>query len=93
MSGENEIDFKFCYNFSLLLQLSGMAIPDHWIKLLKESSDEAWQIGHIVHILENRRYREKTIAYAESHDQALVCCPVLFFFSKEFLKKKIQVFS
>ena len=27
---------------------------------------------YIVHTLENRRYKEKTIAYAESHDQALV---------------------
>lgn len=50
----------------------GMAIPDQWIKLLKESSDEQWNINKIVHTLENRRYREKTIAYAESHDQALV---------------------
>ncbi|XP_071531401.1 1,4-alpha-glucan-branching enzyme isoform X3 [Panulirus ornatus] len=50
----------------------GMAIPDHWIKLLKESSDDDWNMGGICHILENRRYQEKTIAYAESHDQALV---------------------
>ena len=50
----------------------GMAIPDHWIKLLKESTDEQWDMNKMVHILENRRYKEKTIAYAESHDQALV---------------------
>ena len=50
----------------------GMAIPDSWIKLLKESRDEEWNMGHIVHVLSNRRYGEKTIAYAESHDQALV---------------------
>ncbi|KAF2360613.1 Alpha-amylase/branching enzyme C-terminal all beta [Trinorchestia longiramus] len=50
----------------------GMAIPDQWIKLLKESSDEQWDMNKIVHTLENRRYKEKTIAYAESHDQALV---------------------
>lgn len=47
----------------------GMAIPDQWIKLLKESSDENWDLNKIVHTLENRRYKEKTIAYAESHDQ------------------------
>lgn len=50
----------------------GMAIPDSWIKLLKESRDEDWNMGHIVHVLTNRRYGEPTIAYAESHDQALV---------------------
>lgn len=50
----------------------GMAIPDKWIKTLKEQKDEDWDLENIVHILENRRYREKTIAYAESHDQALV---------------------
>jgi len=50
----------------------GMAIPDKWIKILKELSDESWNMGDIVHTLENRRTSEKTIAYAESHDQALV---------------------
>ncbi len=49
-----------------------MAIPDMWIKLLKEVKDEDWQVGFIVHTLTNRRYMERTIAYAESHDQALV---------------------
>ncbi|GAB1608398.1 1,4-alpha-glucan-branching enzyme-like [Argonauta hians] len=49
-----------------------MAIPDLWIKILKTTSDEDWNIGNIVHNLQNRRYREKTIAYTESHDQALV---------------------
>ena len=29
-------------------------------------------MGTLVHTLTNRRYAEKTIAYAESHDQALV---------------------
>ncbi|XP_068240503.1 1,4-alpha-glucan-branching enzyme [Palaemon carinicauda] len=50
----------------------GMAIPDNWIKLLKDVSDDDWDMANICHILENRRYQEKTIAYAESHDQALV---------------------
>ena len=49
-----------------------MAIPDMWIKLLKEQQDEEWDIGQIVHTLTNRRYDEKVICYAESHDQALV---------------------
>ncbi|KAL1475426.1 hypothetical protein MTO96_019632, partial [Rhipicephalus appendiculatus] len=50
----------------------GMAIPDMWIKLLKEHKDEDWNMGNIVHTLSNRRWKEKTVAYAESHDQALV---------------------
>lgn len=50
----------------------GMAIPDMWIKLLKQVRDEDWDVELIVHTLTNRRWAEKTIAYAESHDQALV---------------------
>lgn len=46
-----------------------MAIPDKWIKLLKETSDDDWKMGDIVHTLSNRRWMEKAIAYAESHDQ------------------------
>ncbi|XP_062275594.1 1,4-alpha-glucan-branching enzyme [Scomber scombrus] len=49
-----------------------MAIPDKWIQILKEKKDEEWDMGNIVHTLINRRYAEKSIAYAESHDQALV---------------------
>lgn len=49
-----------------------MAIPDMWIKYLKEISDDNWEMGKICHTLSNRRYGEKCIAYAESHDQALV---------------------
>lgn len=49
-----------------------MAIPDKWIKLLKEVKDEDWSIGDICWALSNRRWMEKTVAYSESHDQALV---------------------
>ena len=49
-----------------------MAIPDMWIKMLKEQKDEDWNMGHIVHTLTNRRWNEGTIAYAQSHDQAIV---------------------
>ncbi|BGP28389.1 alpha-1,4-glucan branching enzyme [Rhodotorula toruloides] len=50
-----------------------MAVPDMWIKLLKEApSDESWDMGNIAFTLTNRRWKEKSIAYAESHDQALV---------------------
>ncbi len=50
----------------------GMGIPDYWIKLLKEKSDEEWNIHELWSVLSNRRYKERTIAYCESHDQALV---------------------
>lgn len=49
-----------------------MALPDKWIKLLKEVKDDDWEVANIVHTLENRRYKEANIAYVESHDQALV---------------------
>ena len=49
-----------------------MGIPDHWIKLLKHTPDEQWNLDEICDTLTNRRYGEKTIAYTESHDQALV---------------------
>uniref|UniRef100_A0A1I7YBD7 1,4-alpha-glucan branching enzyme n=1 Tax=Steinernema glaseri TaxID=37863 RepID=A0A1I7YBD7_9BILA len=49
-----------------------MSLPDMWIKLLKHQRDEDWDLASIVHTLENRRYKEKNVAYAESHDQALV---------------------
>jgi 1,4-alpha-glucan branching enzyme len=49
-----------------------MAIPDLYIKWLKEKQDSEWEMGHLTWTLTNRRHGEKTIAYAESHDQALV---------------------
>ncbi|MDP0489631.1 MAG: alpha-amylase family glycosyl hydrolase [Verrucomicrobiota bacterium JB023] len=50
----------------------GMGIPDYWIKLLKHSRDEDWDLNAIWDQLANRRYKEKTVSYTESHDQALV---------------------
>ncbi|MGN0238838.1 MAG: alpha-amylase family glycosyl hydrolase [Paludibacteraceae bacterium] len=49
-----------------------MGIPDFWIKMIKEVKDEDWKAGHIFYEMTNRRADEKTISYAESHDQALV---------------------
>ncbi|KAK1262341.1 hypothetical protein QJS04_geneDACA001368 [Acorus gramineus] len=49
-----------------------MAIPDKWIDYLKNKNDEEWSMNEIVQNLTNRRYTEKCIAYAESHDQAIV---------------------
>lgn len=39
------------------------------VQLLKEFKDEDWNMGNIVFTLTNRRYLEKCVAYAESHDQ------------------------
>ena len=49
-----------------------MGIPDYWIKLLKHTPDEDWNLEELWGVLTNRRHGEATIAYAESHDQALV---------------------
>ena len=49
-----------------------MGIPDLWIRNLKEKKDEDWDLGRIHYDLITRRPHEKVIAYAESHDQALV---------------------
>jgi 1,4-alpha-glucan branching enzyme len=50
----------------------GMGIPDFWIKMLKEKKDDDWNVWDIWGVMNNRRQHEKTIAYSESHDQALV---------------------
>lgn len=49
-----------------------MNIPDYWIKIIKEKKDEDWHPSAIWWETTNRRADEKTISYAESHDQALV---------------------
>jgi len=49
-----------------------MGIPDYWIKTIKERSDEQWNMSELYHELTSKRADEQTIAYAESHDQALV---------------------
>jgi 1,4-alpha-glucan branching enzyme len=49
-----------------------MGVPDYWIKLLKEKSDEQWHLDQLYQTLLNRRHTEKHVGYAESHDQALV---------------------
>ena len=49
-----------------------MGLPDYWIKMIKEKRDEQWNPRDIFWEMTNRRADEKTISYAESHDQALV---------------------
>ena len=56
-----------------------MGVPDYWIRLVKEVSDEDWPMGNLWRELTNRRMDEKTIGYAESHDQALVGDKTLIF--------------
>ncbi|MBP3895860.1 MAG: alpha amylase C-terminal domain-containing protein [Mogibacterium sp.] len=55
----------------------GMGLPDLWIKLIKDWKDEDWNLGMIWHELTFRM--APTIAYAESHDQALVGDQTLMF--------------
>jgi 1,4-alpha-glucan branching enzyme len=56
-----------------------MGVADHWIKWIKELSDEQWSVGEIWWQLTNKRADEKTISYAECHDQALVGDKTLIF--------------
>ncbi|TFH21550.1 MAG: 1,4-alpha-glucan-branching enzyme, partial [Bacteroidia bacterium] len=49
-----------------------MGTPDYWIKTIKEKEDEQWNVSEIFHELTSKRADEKTVGYAESHDQALV---------------------
>ncbi len=50
----------------------GMGLPDFWIKLLKDQRDEDWNMDEMYHTMTNRHFDIKTVAYCESHDQALV---------------------
>ncbi len=56
-----------------------MGVPDFWIRLTKDTPDEEWSMGTLWHELTNRRAEEKSISYAESHDQALVGDKTLIF--------------
>ena len=49
-----------------------MGEPDMWIRLLKETPDEYWDLNSIYYELSSRRPKEAVIGYCESHDQALV---------------------
>jgi 1,4-alpha-glucan branching enzyme len=56
-----------------------MGVPDYWIKLVKEKRDEEWHAGDLFYELTNKRAEERTIGYAESHDQAMVGDKTIFF--------------
>ena len=50
----------------------GMGLPDMWIRTVKERKDEFWDIFGMWCSMCMRRPGEGTVAYVESHDQALV---------------------
>jgi 1,4-alpha-glucan branching enzyme len=64
------------YGFDFRLS---MGVPDFWIKLVKDTFDEAWDMSSLMHELTQHRPEEKTISYCESHDQALVGDKTLIF--------------
>lgn len=65
--GRSTTDGGIGFDFRL-----AMGIPDYWIKTLKHKPDEHWDLFEMWYELTNRPKKEKSIAYAESHDQALV---------------------
>ena len=56
-----------------------MGVADHWIKWIKEKSDEQWSPGEMWFELTRKRDDERTVSYAECHDQALVGDKTLIF--------------
>ena len=56
-----------------------MGMPDIWIKLVKDMRQEDWDMFYLWHELTTSRPEEKSIGYAESHDQALVGDQTLMF--------------
>ena len=50
----------------------GMGLPDFWIKILKDEPEEQWNMKNFFFTMTNHLPQTKTVAYAESHDQALV---------------------
>ena len=57
----------------------GMGLPDMWVHTVKEQKDEFWDIFRMWCEMCMRRPGEKTVAYVESHDQALVGDKTLIF--------------
>lgn len=56
-----------------------MGVPDCWFKYVQDVPDEQWNLRHIWTELTNRRGDERTISYAECHDQAIVGGKTLIF--------------
>ncbi|MDD2965133.1 MAG: alpha-amylase family glycosyl hydrolase [Bacteroidales bacterium] len=49
-----------------------MGLPDYWIHQLQQVKDEDWSMDGMFHALTNRKWDTGTVAYCESHDQAMV---------------------
>ncbi|HAJ98481.1 MAG TPA: 1,4-alpha-glucan-branching enzyme [Bacteroidales bacterium] len=56
-----------------------MGLPDYWIRTIREQRVQFWHVGEMFYQLTNKRADEKTVHYAESHDQALVGDKTLIF--------------
>jgi 1,4-alpha-glucan branching enzyme len=56
-----------------------MGVPDYWIRIIKEVPDEQWNVSELYYELTSKRSEERTVSYAESHDQALVGDKTIFF--------------
>ncbi len=67
-----------CKGYGFDFRLS-MGVPDYWIKLIKDTPDENWDMGKLVYELSQHRPEERVISYCESHDQALVGDKTLIF--------------
>ena len=56
-----------------------MGVPDMWIDLIRNSRLESWNMHYLWYELTTSRPGEKSIGYAESHDQAMVGDKTLMF--------------
>ena len=57
----------------------GMGLPDMWVRTVRDLRDEDWDIFGMWCSMCMRRPGENTVAYVESHDQALVGDKTLIF--------------
>ncbi len=71
-----------------------MGIADFWTKIIKERTDEQWSVGELFFKMTDHRIEEKTINYAESHDQAMVGDKTLIFrLIDKFMYDSMSVFT
>lgn len=57
----------------------GMGLPDMWVRTVRDKKDEDWNLRQLWNDMCLRRPGEQTVAYVESHDQALVGDKTLIF--------------
>ncbi|MBQ7667076.1 MAG: alpha amylase C-terminal domain-containing protein [Kiritimatiellae bacterium] len=56
-----------------------MGVTEAWGRLVRKVRDEDWPMGWLAYQLGDKRPDERTVSYAECHDQALVGGKTLFF--------------